>query len=135
MPRPPRYAKGLAKREEILTTALDVIARSGYRGTPVRELANAVGLSQAGLLHYFSSKEELFTEILAKRDADNEEAFDQRGESPVDGWCRQHATTPTPPALCSCTPSSRWRPVGPGTRRTTGSSNATPASGNWSPPT
>ena len=85
MPRPARYAKGLAKREEILTTALEVIARTGYRGTSVRELANAVGLSQAGLLHHFSSKEELFAEILAKRDAVNEEAYSDRGESALDG--------------------------------------------------
>ncbi|MEJ3405316.1 helix-turn-helix domain-containing protein [Rathayibacter sp. YIM 133350] len=63
-----QYAKGVAKREEILTTALEVIARNGYRKTSVRELADAVGLSQAGLLHYFSSKEELFQEILRKRD-------------------------------------------------------------------
>ncbi len=69
MARPARYAKGLAKREEILTTALEVIARTGYRRTSVRELAAAVGLSQAGLLHYFASKEELFAEILLKRDA------------------------------------------------------------------
>ncbi|MGC3993785.1 MAG: helix-turn-helix domain-containing protein [Propionicimonas sp.] len=69
MTRPARYAKGLAKREEILTTALEVIARSGYKRTSVRELAAAVGLSQAGLLHYFSSKEELFAEVLLKRDA------------------------------------------------------------------
>lgn len=62
------YAKGVAKREEILTRALDVIAREGYRGASVKELADAVGLSQAGLLHYFESKEELFTEILRKRD-------------------------------------------------------------------
>jgi AcrR family transcriptional regulator len=62
------YAKGVAKREEILTTALDVIARNGYRHASVRQLADAVGLSQAGLLHYFSSKEELFAEILRKRD-------------------------------------------------------------------
>ncbi|WP_173922659.1 TetR/AcrR family transcriptional regulator [Agromyces sp. Marseille-P2726] len=62
------YAKGVAKREEILTTALDVIARNGYRHASVRELADAVGLSQAGLLHYFSSKEELFAEVLRKRD-------------------------------------------------------------------
>nr|WP_300141521.1 TetR/AcrR family transcriptional regulator [Propionicimonas sp.] len=68
MPRPARYAKGLAKREEILTTALEVIARTGYRRTSVRELAAAVGLSQAGLLHYFASKEDLFAEILLKRD-------------------------------------------------------------------
>jgi len=62
------YAKGVAKREEILTRALDVIAREGYRGASIKELADAVGLSQAGLLHYFDSKEELFTEILRKRD-------------------------------------------------------------------
>ncbi len=68
MSRPARYAKGLAKREEILTTALSVIARTGYGRTSVRELAAAVGLSQAGLLHYFASKEELFAEILLKRD-------------------------------------------------------------------
>ncbi|MFH8251439.1 TetR/AcrR family transcriptional regulator [Microbacterium sp. B2969] len=62
------YAKGVAKREEILERALEVIAREGYRGASVKELAEAVGLSQAGLLHYFDSKEELFTEILRKRD-------------------------------------------------------------------
>lgn len=62
------YAKGVAKREEILQRALDVIAREGYQGASVKQLAEAVGLSQAGLLHYFDSKEELFTEILRKRD-------------------------------------------------------------------
>lgn len=62
------YAKGVAKREEILDGALEVIAREGYRGASVKELADAVGLSQAGLLHYFGSKEELFTAILRKRD-------------------------------------------------------------------
>jgi AcrR family transcriptional regulator len=62
------YAKGVAKREEILERALDVIAREGYRGASVKVLAEAVGLSQAGLLHYFDSKEELFTEIIRKRD-------------------------------------------------------------------
>ncbi|MCH6231541.1 TetR/AcrR family transcriptional regulator [Microbacterium sp. CFH 31415] len=62
------YAKGVAKREEILERALDVIAREGYRGASIKELAEEVGLSQAGLLHYFDSKEELFTAILRKRD-------------------------------------------------------------------
>lgn len=68
MARRGAYAKGVAKREEILERALEVIAREGYRGASVKELADAVGLSQAGLLHYFDSKEELFTEILRKRD-------------------------------------------------------------------
>lgn len=68
MARRGSYAKGVAKREEILTVALQVIAQNGYSRTSVRELADAVGLSQAGLLHYFSSKEELFTAVLQKRD-------------------------------------------------------------------
>lgn len=62
------YAKGVAKREEILVRALEVIAREGYRGASVKEIAEAVGLSQAGLLHYFGSKESLFVEVLRKRD-------------------------------------------------------------------
>lgn len=69
------YAKGVAKREEILERALEVIAREGYRGASVRELADAVGLSQAGLLHYFDSKEDLFTEILRKRDEVDSRAY------------------------------------------------------------
>jgi len=63
------YAKGVAKRDEILTTALEVIAKNGYSKTSIRELAAAVGLSQTGLLHYFGTKEELFIEVLRKRDA------------------------------------------------------------------
>ncbi|MDZ8275021.1 TetR/AcrR family transcriptional regulator [Microbacterium aquimaris] len=68
MARRGSYAKGVAKREEILERALDVIAREGFRRTSVKDLAEAVGLSQAGLLHYFGTKERLFTEILRKRD-------------------------------------------------------------------
>ena len=76
------YAKGIAKREEILATALAVIAREGYSGTSVKELSEAVGLSPAGVLHYFESKDELFTEILRKRDEMDAEAF--RAESDTD---------------------------------------------------
>ncbi|GAA5206194.1 TetR/AcrR family transcriptional regulator [Microbacterium kyungheense] len=74
----------MAKREEILTRALDVIAREGYRGASVKELADAVGLSQAGLLHYFDSKEELFTEILRKRDEIDSVSLGVNGD-PVQG--------------------------------------------------
>lgn len=76
------YAKGIAKREEILSTALEVIAREGYRGASVKELADAAGLSQAGLLHYFDSKDELFTAILRKRDELDLETY--RTESTLD---------------------------------------------------
>src|SRR6478609_2707182 len=62
------YAKGKAKRAEILDVALEVIARGGYSAATVKELADAVGLSQNGLLHYFGSKDALFAEILRRRD-------------------------------------------------------------------
>ncbi|TWX39976.1 TetR/AcrR family transcriptional regulator [Frigoribacterium sp. ACAM 257] len=68
MARRGSYAKGVAKREEILRTALEVVDRNGMRGTSVRELADAVDLTQAGLLHHFGSKEELFLAILTVRD-------------------------------------------------------------------
>ena len=86
MARRGSYAKGVAKREEILERALEVIAREGYRGASVKELADAVGLSQAGLLHYFDSKEELFTEIVRKRDE-----VDMADYGPL--------VTPTPPRV------------------------------------
>lgn len=76
------YAKGIAKREEILERALDVVAREGYRGASVKELADAVGLSQAGLLHYFDSKEELFTDILRKRDEVDARQFGRLDQRP-----------------------------------------------------
>lgn len=63
------YAKGVAKREEILEAALAVVAERGYRKASVKEIADASGLSPAGLLHYFGSKEELFVAILEARDA------------------------------------------------------------------
>lgn len=62
------YAKGVVKREEILEAALEIIGRRGYRSASVREIADAVGLSPAGLLHYFGSKEQLFVDILRARD-------------------------------------------------------------------
>jgi AcrR family transcriptional regulator len=68
MPEKRGYAKGIAKREEILARALEVFAAKGYRKASLREIAESVGLSQAGLLHHFSSKEELFAEVLRKRD-------------------------------------------------------------------
>jgi AcrR family transcriptional regulator len=63
-----RYAKGVAKREEILQVALDVVAEVGYRKASNREIAARVGLTQPGLMHYFGSREELYIEVLRARD-------------------------------------------------------------------
>ncbi|KHK99968.1 hypothetical protein LK09_01230 [Microbacterium mangrovi] len=67
MARAGTYAKGVARREEILTKALEVVAQSGPSAAYVKDIADAVGLTPAGLLHYFDSKDELFAEILRRR--------------------------------------------------------------------
>jgi AcrR family transcriptional regulator len=65
---PRRYAKGEAKRREILNTALDLIGQRGYGASTLQEIADAVGLTKAGVLHYFESREELIASILRERD-------------------------------------------------------------------
>jgi AcrR family transcriptional regulator len=67
-----RYQKGEVRRREILLAAIDVFSRRGYRDTSLREIAESVGLTQAGLIHYFPSKAELFVEVLRVRDEIND---------------------------------------------------------------
>lgn len=81
MTRRGSYAKGIAKREEILTVALDLVAQQGFRRTSIKDISDAVGLTQAGLLHYFDSKDELWVEILRRRDA-IDEATDWQAKDP-----------------------------------------------------
>ncbi|MEV0408480.1 TetR/AcrR family transcriptional regulator [Actinoallomurus sp. NPDC050550] len=71
------YAKGRARRREILLAALNAFAEQGFRATSMREIAEMVGLSQAGLLHHFSSKDELLEEVLRLRD-EEQETFNER---------------------------------------------------------
>ena len=66
------YAKGIAKRAEILDVALEVFAKEGYRGTSLRKVAHLCSLSLAGVMHYFDSKEDLLVQILRKRDLRDE---------------------------------------------------------------
>lgn len=77
------YAKGVATREDILDVALRLFADQGYEQTSVREVARVAGLSQAGLLHHFHGKSELFVEALRRRDLLNEESFDPNHGRPV----------------------------------------------------
>ena len=63
-----RYPKGVLKREQILDTALEVFADEGYRGTSLRTVATRCGLSVAGVLHYFDSREDLLAQVITRRD-------------------------------------------------------------------
>lgn len=58
------YAKGVARRQEILDRAIEVFAAKGAEGTSLRAIAERIGVSHAALLHYFGSREELLVEVL-----------------------------------------------------------------------
>ncbi len=62
------YRKTAARQQDILDAALAVFGRSGYRSGSIREIAESVGMSQAGLLHHFESKDALLTAVLRHRD-------------------------------------------------------------------
>lgn len=62
------YARGRASQELILDTALETIGRKGFGATSLADIASQVGMTPAGLLHHFGSKENLFVEVLRRRD-------------------------------------------------------------------
>lgn len=70
------YVKGLARRSQILTAALEAYSASGSQGPSLRSIADSVGLTEAGVLHYFESKDGLFVEVLEARDRADAEKFD-----------------------------------------------------------
>lgn len=98
MNRRGRYAKGAAKREEILDVALEVVAAKGCRKASNREIAQRVGLSQAGLMHYFDSREELYQEVLRTRDIRDYERF-VAPDPTIEGFLAVIAHNATVPGL------------------------------------
>ncbi|WP_329454034.1 TetR/AcrR family transcriptional regulator [Streptomyces sp. NBC_01497] len=62
------YAKGRAKRLEIIEHAVTVFGEVGYRGASLRVIANRGGISHTGLLHHFPTKGSLLIAVLEHRD-------------------------------------------------------------------
>jgi AcrR family transcriptional regulator len=54
-----------ARRAEICRTAAQIFLERGFDGTSVSDLARALGMTKAGLYHYFISKEALLFEIMS----------------------------------------------------------------------
>lgn len=63
-PHTKRQEQALARREQLLRTALLLFAEKGYRGTSVRDIARAAGVNEGLLYHYFASKGDLFRAVL-----------------------------------------------------------------------
>lgn len=96
------YAKGRARREEILQTALRVLSERGYRNTSLRGIGRELGIQPAHILHYFSSREELLEEVLRAWDgspaADAPEG-DVVGGDQLEGWLEAIERNTTIPGL------------------------------------
>lgn len=52
------------RREQILKAALEAFHTKGYGQTSVRDLADSVGMSIAGMYHYFATKDDILFAIL-----------------------------------------------------------------------
>ena len=65
------YAKTEGRRQEILAAAFEVFSTSGYRSGSLKDVADKVGLTQAGLLHHFPNKEALLEAVLTLRDEES----------------------------------------------------------------
>jgi len=71
-------AKGEDRRQRILAVAERLLARNGWRNTSLALIAKEAGVTPAGLLHHFESKEQLLNAVLDARDADDEIHADYR---------------------------------------------------------
>ncbi|QFG22227.1 TetR/AcrR family transcriptional regulator [Actinomadura sp. WMMB 499] len=56
------------RRAEILKAATELIASAGFNGVPLEAFAAACGMTKAGMLHHFPSKEALLVAVLERRD-------------------------------------------------------------------
>ncbi|MEZ0051975.1 AcrR family transcriptional regulator [Mycobacterium sp. MAA66] len=57
---------GPTPRDEILDAAGELFTTTGYNGTSTRTIAEAVGIRQASLYHYFKTKDEILCALLSQ---------------------------------------------------------------------
>lgn len=69
-PRQPRQATA-ERRAEILRAAANTFGSKGYMSGSLTEVAEQVGITHAGVLHHFGSKEQLLVEVLEYRDKED----------------------------------------------------------------
>lgn len=74
------------RRKELLTAALELFARQGYRGTTTKEIARRAGVSEALLFRHFPSKEDLYWAVL------EEQCEVRRGRASLDALLRAEAS-------------------------------------------
>jgi AcrR family transcriptional regulator len=69
------------RKEEILEKTTVLFGQYGFQGTTLALIAEAVGLSEPGVLHYFPSKVHLLQGVLEYRDQHDLEKYSKLAES------------------------------------------------------
>lgn len=78
--------RGDARKRAILEAASAIFADEGYDGASLATIAKACGLSQAGLLHHYPSKELLLIAVLAFRDTEAGAQIDVQDLETIPGF-------------------------------------------------
>lgn len=77
------------KKARILAEALTLFSTCGYVGTSLADIARASDISKAGLLHHYSSKDQLLAAVLDERDRRTMSRLpdgDEGAEVALDAW-------------------------------------------------
>lgn len=79
--RKPRgqYAGTRLTQSKILDAALEAFAKTGFRSTTMREIAEAAGISERGLVHHFQSKSQLLYAALDRHEQEVVSRFNPEG--------------------------------------------------------
>jgi AcrR family transcriptional regulator len=63
------YPKGVRRRQQILDSAITLLAQRGVDRASLRTVGEAIGVSHTALRHYFSSRDELLVEAYRAHEA------------------------------------------------------------------
>jgi AcrR family transcriptional regulator len=61
--------RGVERRQQIVSAAIEQFAATGFRGTGLAAIAEAVGIAPSAIVHHFGSKEGLLRAVMEERDA------------------------------------------------------------------
>ena len=95
-------ARGRSQRGRVLRAAMDIFSTQGYRGASLDAVADAVGMTRQGLLHYFPSKVELLLGVLDLRQEEDHvriERMFERSQSMADALLTLSRRNQTRPEL------------------------------------